>query len=492
MRPIVLVIFGGGGDLSWRKLVPALFDLWIDQRLPEDFQIVLLDRITMSNTQVHHHFFDGIKQFARHNKEDKKTLESFAKHVHVIRGDFTKQETYRELKQFCKSYQDEYDLLFYLAVPPSLFGVIPPHLKKAALLEDKEHSRIIIEKPLGYDLNSFLSLNETLLACMDESQIFRIDHYLGKETVQNILAFRFANPQFEPIWNRRYIDYVTITMAEDLGVEHRGGYFEHAGTLRDMVQNHMMQLLCLVAMEPMTSFDPNEIRNKKLDVLHAIRPILPEDIQNVAVRGQYGAGKIDGKKVLGYREEEGVSPNSQTETFVALKLLIDNWRWHDVPFYLRTGKRLPQQSSQAVIHFKRVPHQAFPIEATIDKQPSELYLAIQPTEGIMMTVMAKCPGPEMRLRTVDLEFNYEGNSKTKSPDAYETLLWDVMKNDPTEFMRADQVAAAWKVLMPIIDMWSKAPSEDFPNYEAGTWGPIAADRLLAQDNHYWPPIKELQ
>ena len=446
----------------------------------------------MTNQQLHRHFFDGIKTFSRHKNADKKSFESFAKHIHVMRGDFKKKETYRELKQFCKSYESEWDFLFYLAVPPALFGVIPPHLKESGLLSDKEHSRIIIEKPLGHDLQSFLELNETLRSCMDESQIFRIDHYLGKETVQNILAFRFANPQFEPIWNRRYIEYVSITVAEDLGVEHRGGYFEHAGTLRDMVQNHMMQVLCLVAMEPMISFDPNEIRNKKLDVLHAIRPILPEQVQDVAVRGQYGPGRLMGKKWLAYREEEGVSPTSKTETFIALKLLIDNWRWHDVPFYLRTGKRLPQQASQAVIHFKRVPHQTFPIEATIDKQPSELYLAIQPTEGILMTVQAKCPGPEIRLRTVDLHFNYEEEGKMRSPEAYETLLWDAMKNDPTEFMRSDQVEAAWKVLMPIIDMWNKAPSEEFPNYPSGTWGPTDAARLLAQGNHYWPPIKELK
>jgi len=491
MNPVLLVIFGGGGDLSWRKLVPALFDLWMDKRMPEQFQIVLLDRISMTNRQLHKHFFEGIKEFARHKKVTSSDFNHFVEHVHVIRGDFKKKETYREIKHLCKDFEGEWEHLFYLAVPPSMFGEIPLHLKEVGLLDDKDHSRVIIEKPLGYDLKSFLDLNNTLLSCLDESQIFRIDHYLGKETVQNILAFRFANPQFEPIWNRRYIEYVTITVAEELGVEHRGGYFDHAGSLRDMLQNHMMQLLCLVAMEPMLSFEPNEIRNKKLDVLKAIRPILPEQVHDVAVRGQYGPGKINGKSVVGYREEEQVGPLSTTETFAAVRLLIDNWRWHDVPFYLRTGKRLAKHATEAVIHFKNIPHQAFPPEATIDRQPSRIYLAIQPTEGIMMTVQAKSPGSEMRLKTVDLSFNYE-NFKAKAPDAYETLLWDAMRNDPTEFMRADQVEAAWRVLMPIIEMWEKTPAQDFPNYDAGSWGPCGAERLLAQDQHYWPPLRGIE
>jgi glucose-6-phosphate 1-dehydrogenase len=328
-----------------------------------------------------------------------------------------------------------------------------------------------------------------LASHFDEKQIFRIDHYLGKETVQNILAFRFANPMFEPLWNQRYVDYITITAMEAVGVEHRGGYYEHAGALRDMVQNHLMQLLCLVAMEPVISFQADEIRNKKVDVLHAVRPISHDAVHECAVRGQYGPGWIEGKKVPGYRQEEGVAPDSRTETFAALKLFVDNWRWQGVPFYLRTGKRLARQASEITIQFRAVPHQAFPADCALDWQPARLVMSIQPDEGIVLRFQAKYPGAKMQLRSVEMKFNYRDAFAAKSPDAYETLLWDIMKNDPTLFMRADQIEAAWALLMPIIEVWSQTPPGDFPNYAAGTWGPDSAQGLLGQGQTWTAPVE---
>jgi glucose-6-phosphate 1-dehydrogenase len=315
---------------------------------------------------------------------------------------------------------------------------------------------------------------------------------LGKEPVRNILAFRFANPLFEPSWNRRYVDYVTITVAEEVGVGLRGGYYDQAGALRDMMQNHLMQLLCLVAMEPMVSFDADEIRNKKVDVLHAVRPINRREIRRCAVRGQYGRGRLQGKPMRGYRQEDGVSPHSKTETFAALKLFVDNWRWQGVPFYLRTGKCLSRQVSEVAIQFHTVPHQAFPPESKESWHPSRIILSIQPEEGITLCFQAKVPGPKMQLRPVDMQFKYRGSFAAPYPDAYEILLWDVMKNDATLFMRADQVEAAWKLLKPVFDSWATNQPHDFPSYAPGTWGPRAAQTLLAK-GHRWPlPIELME
>jgi glucose-6-phosphate 1-dehydrogenase len=495
LAPHIFVIFGGAGDLTWRKLMPALFDLSQSHTIPAHFSIVAVDRVAFSVDALRKRLHEGVKEFARSGKAPLKEWHEFSAHIRYLQGDFKSNATYKELSDQCVSMEKEWGAkaqrIFYMATPPSLFGEIPSFLNYAGLSADPERSRIVIEKPIGYDLESALALNRTLASGFQESQIFRIDHYLGKETVQNILAFRFANPLFEPIWNRRYVDYVAITVAEAVGVEHRGGYYDGAGALRDMVQNHILQLLCLVAMEPMVSFDADEIRNKKVDVLHAVRPIAYDAVHQSTVRGQYGNGWIGGKKVCAYREEEGVPPDSQTETFAALRLFVDNWRWQDVPFYLRTGKRLPLQVSEIAIQFRPVPHQSFPTEATLDWQPSRLVMSIQPDEGIVLRFQAKHPGPKMVLQPVDMRFNYRESFDTPSPEAYVTLLSDVINNDATLFMRADQVEAAWRLLMPVLDAWKASPPNDFPNYAGGTWGPDTTQGLLIHQGHSWPAPVEL-
>ena len=489
LHPTVFAIFGGSGDLTWRKLVPSLFDLFQDSNMPLKFSIIAIDRKNLNDEKLRKRYRDGIEKFSRQGKVKNEVWSRFAKHIYYEQGDFTKAETYSVLKEQCISLKKEWkinpQLIFYMATPPAMFGEIPKHLKEAGMSDDTERTRIVVEKPIGYDITSALKLNQILKDNFAESQIFRIDHYLGKETVQNILAFRFANPLFEPIWNRRYVDYVTITVAEDLGVEHRGGYYEGAGALRDMVQNHLMQLLCLIAMEPMVSFNADEIRNKKVDVLHAIRPIPTDKVNEFAVRGQFGKGTTGNKLLGAYREETDVSPDSNTETFVALKLFVDNWRWQDVPFYLRTGKRLPRQVSEVTIQFRAVPHKSFPAEATIDWHSASIIMSIQPNEGIVLRFQAKQPGTQLVLKPVVMRFNYQESFSIPLPEAYETLLWDVMNNDATLFMRSDQVETAWQIIMPILNAWSEKPPIDFPNYASGTWGPKASDELLVP-GHHWP------
>jgi glucose-6-phosphate 1-dehydrogenase len=495
LEPNIFVIFGGAGDLTWRKLMPALFDLSQSRSIPVHFAIIAVDRVEIGEAALRTHLREGVRKFARAGTAAAKEWPEFSRHIHYVNGDFKGKATYKQLAELCQSLEKEWGAkaqrIFYMAVPPSLFVEIPAFIAHAGLASDRKCSRLVIEKPIGYDLDSALALNQILASAFDESQIYRIDHYLGKETVQNILAFRFANPLFEPIWNRRYVDYVSITVAEEVGVERRGGYYDGAGALRDMVQNHLLQLLCLVAMEPMVSFDANEIRNKKVDVLHAVRPITFDAVHLSTVRGQYDKGWIAGKRVRAYREEDGVPPDSNTETFAALRLFVDNWRWQDVPFYMRTGKRMPRQVSEVVIQFRAVPHQSFPVEATLDWQPSRLIMSIQPDEGIVLRFQAKHPGPKMVLQPVDMRFNYRESFATPSPEAYVTLLGDIINNDPTLFMRSDQVEAAWRLLMPVLDAWKSTPPRDFPNYVSGTWGPDAAQGLLVQQGHSWPAPVEL-
>ncbi len=498
VEPTILVIFGSMGDLTWRKLAPALYNLLLDRQLPEHFAVIGLDMKAESPDEFRLRLRDGANGFCECGEVDEKTWNGFAMNLSYLSGDFANPATYTALNSQLKDHEKNWgspaNTIFYLATPPGIMEAIVRGIGTAGLAHDKRRARIVVEKPFGHDLASAVALNAVLTTVFDEAQIYRIDHYLGKETVQNILALRFANALFEPIWNRRYIDHVQIAVAEQVGVEHRGAYYEHAGALRDMIQNHLVQILTLIAMEPMVSFDADEIRNKKVDVLRAIRPISKEQVQEVAVRGQYGAGLIEGQKVPAYRSEAGVESGSSAETFAAIKLSVDNWRWQDVPFYLRTGKRLKAKASEVAIQFRPVPHQSFPKSAALAWQPNRLIIQIQPQEGILLRFQAKQPGSSLHLSPVDMHFSYQEAFRSKSPEAYETLLADVMSADATLFMRADQVEASWSVLMPVLNVWENSTPADFPNYESGTWGPKAAETLIAKDGRNWlePTLKDVQ
>ena len=447
-KPTVFCIFGAGGDLAWRKLIPSLFDLFTDGWLPDKFLILGLGHLHGSQSNYLDRLRKGVDRFSRNGKTAQEDWKDFAKRLDFMRSDLDDEQAYAELRdrleQLDKDWSKKAQRVFYLALPPVMMESIARGLASAGLNRRRQHARIVLEKPFGSDLNSARELNRLLNRIFHENQIFRIDHFLGKETVQNILAFRLANSMFEPIWNRRYIDQVQINVAENLGVEHRGHYYDKAGAMRDMIQNHLLQILCLVAMEAPISLDSDQVRNKKVDVLNAIRPIEPDRVHQYAVRGQYGGGWLEGKQVQGYRQEENVDPNSMTETFAALKLMIDNWRWQGVPFYLRTGKRLPQRISEVSIHFRPVPHQTFPTRALDDRQPNRLIISIQPEEGILLRFESKLPGPSLHLAPVLMRFFYREVFRDRPADAYETLLLDIMKGDATLFMRADQVEAAWR------------------------------------------------
>jgi glucose-6-phosphate 1-dehydrogenase len=485
-----MVIFGAAGDLTRRKLIPALYNLARKNLLPREFAIVGVARSPLSTEDFRKKASDDIKQFAT-DAVDPDLWNWFLQRMYYIHGDFSDKNLFSQLKDSLDKVDGEHSThgnhLYYLATAADYFGPVVEQLAAVGLMQqnDRQWRRVIVEKPFGHDLESARQLNQQLLRVAEEKQIYRIDHYLGKETVQNILALRFANGIFEPIWNRRYIDHVQISVAETVGVEKRGNYYDQAGALRDMVPNHIMQLISLSAMEPPVSFRADAVRDEQSKILHAIQPMSSEDVLSRTVRGQYGEGTEDGERVPAYRNETGVPPDSKTETFVAMKLSIDNWRWADVPFYLRTGKRLPGRSTSVVIQFRRAPFILFRDTSVENLMPNQLVLHIQPEEGISLRFAAKVPGPAMRLGAVDMSFEYSDYFGTQPSTGYERLLHDCMIGDATLFQRADMVEAGWCVVSPVLDVWKALPPRNFPNYAAGTWGPKEAEDLLERDGRHW-------
>ncbi len=482
----IMVIFGAAGDLTKRKLIPALYNLKHKDLLSDNFAVIGVARAELNDDEFRKRLRDDINRFAT-DKVDAETWKWLEERLYYLSGNFDDDQTFSHLKESLakldRERQTEGNVVFYLATAPEYFAEVVQKLGAAGLTdeENKGWKRAVIEKPFGSDLESARKLNKDITQVLKEDQIYRIDHYLGKETVQNIMVFRFGNGIFEPIWNRRYIDCVQITAAEKVGVEKRGGYYEGAGALRDMVPNHLLQLVTLTAMEPPISFDANAVRDEQAKILHAIQPPSPAD----AVRGQYGEGEIDGEKVPAYRSEPNVAPDSNVETFVAVKLRIDNWRWADVPFYLRTGKRLAARDTEIAIQFKRAPFVLFrktPIESLTTNR---LVLHIQPDEGISLRFGAKVPGPTLSIGAVDMDFDYEKYFGDTLATGYERLLHDCMMGDATLFQRADQVEAGWRVVAPIQRDWYPRRPDNFPNYAAGSWGPKEADELLGCDDREW-------
>ncbi|MFZ0733978.1 MAG: glucose-6-phosphate dehydrogenase [Candidatus Sulfotelmatobacter sp.] len=488
--PCVFVLFGAAGDLTKRKLAPALFNLAQAKLLPEDFAVmgVSVDDLSVDA------FRDQVSEFLPSGNSDARNW--LRQRLFYERGDFGDGNTFARLRERLAKVDTDYhtqgNYLFYMATAPKFFGAIVQQLGRSELSrqEDGQWRRVVIEKPFGTDLESAKALNREIRSVLHEGQIFRIDHYLGKETVQNIMVFRFDNAIFEPIWNRRYIDHVQITNAETVGVERRGAYFDNAGTLRDMVPNHVMQLLSLTAMESPVSFQADAVRDEQAKVLHSILPLNSEEVLLRSVRGQYGEGMLCGERVPGYRMEPGVSPESRTETFVALKLNIDNWRWAGVPFYLRTGKRLAERHTEIAIQFRRAPFELFRNAPLHRSHPNMLVIQIQPSEGIALSFGAKVPGPLLRVGSVDMSFEYSKYFGADAYTGYEVLLYDCMIGDATLFQRADMVEAGWSVVDPVLDVWRALPPRKFPNYASGTWGPAESDQLLAADQRQWRRIEQ--
>jgi len=484
--PNVIVIFGASGDLTARKLMPALYNLALNRYLPVGFSVVGAANTPWSNEDFRRSMRTAVERFSRTQPMDAAVWESFAEGLHYVPMSFEDADAYNRLAN-CLQEVDRTrgtagNRVFYLATVPGLFMTILERLGAARLARPTNGwTRVIIEKPFGRDLDSARALNGAVHNSFAESQVYRIDHYLGKETVQNVMVFRFANGIFEPIWNRRYVDQFQITVAEDLGIERRGAYYERAGALRDIFQSHLLQLLSIVAMEAPPNFDAETVRDEKVKVLRSIRPV---SVETDVVRGQYGPGWVAGEEVVGYRQEDNVAADSQTETYVAIRLFIDNWRWADTPFYLRTGKRLPKRASEIAIQFKNAPHMPFARTVVQSLNPNVLVMRIQPHEGASLKIAAKIPGPTMQLRTVNMDFFYGSSFLVESPDAYERLILDCMLGDPTLFAREDEVERAWSFADRIEAAW-RENTPSFPNYPAGSWGPEEADALIERDGRRW-------
>ena len=490
----ILVVFGASGDLTKRKLIPALYSLEIQNLLPEKFFILGASRTKLSDDDFRNQMSEALDKYYGDEDLSKKTI--FLKRL-LYQSVFAKEansyETFNErLQKIINENNMQSNVIFYLSTPPSLYDVIPQNLAKVNLNDESNGwKRVIIEKPFGYDLESAEQLNKKLKEDWNENQLYRIDHYLGKETVQNVLVTRFSNGIFEPLWNRNYIHHVEITSAEEIGVEKRGGYYDGSGALRDMVQNHLLQLVGLIAMEPPSSMDSDSIRNETVKVFQSLKKIIENDVENNVIRGQYLASKVKGKKIIGYRDEDGVDSNSKTETYAALKFYIDNWRWGGIPFYIRTGKRLPTRVTEAVIHFKPTPHYLFTQKNECDSC-NQLIIRIQPDEGILLKFGMKLPGAGFNVQNVNMDFHYSDLSNQRIPTAYERLLLDAMNGDSTLFARGDAVMHAWKFLNPILEAWKNNPNIPIFGYPAGTWGPESADNLIEEKNMTWRyPCKNL-
>ena len=492
----LLVIFGASGDLTYRKLVPSVFDLFFQNLLPKEFGIMGLGRTELDNEDFRKKMRQGIEQFAMTKPKDEDQLNQFLNKLYYFAFNTKEESEYpnfkKELEKLNQKLNTENNYIFYLATPPSMYPIVPSHLAKCGLnKEDDGFKRLIVEKPFGYDLESALDLNKNLLHSFNEKQIYRIDHYLGKETVQNLLVTRFSNGIFEPLWNRNFIHHVEITSSEDIGVGSRGGYYEGSGALRDMVQNHLLLLASLVAMEPPALINADSMRNEIVKVLHSLRPIKEEDVEKYVLRGQYTASEIKGKRRKAYREEEGVDPKSRTETFMAMKFYIDNWRWAGVPFYIRTGKQLPTRVTEIVIHFNATPHHLFAEEKAIMRQQNQMVIRIQPDEGVLMKFGMKVPGAGFNVQDVNMDFHYSELNDTYLPSAYERLLLDCMLGDATLYSRGDTVEAAWRFVDPILKAWKNKPCIKVHGYPAGTWGPEESDQLIEGPNTWRYPCKNL-
>jgi glucose-6-phosphate 1-dehydrogenase len=488
-----ILIFGGSGDLAKRKLVPALYELHREKQLPLETIIVGYARTGESDDTYRVEMKEALAEFARSKPLDEAEWQAFAARLFFVRGDLFLPKDYITLKARIEEIEKDRNLpgnrLYYLAIPPSGIGDVVKNLGDAGFVYSVDGtgpwSRVIVEKPFGRDLETARALNDEIATVFRERQIFRIDHYLGKETTQNLLVFRLGNGLFEPLWNRRYVDHVQITVAESIGVEGRGKFYEEAGIFRDIIQNHVLQLLCLVAMEPPVGFDPNLVRDEKVKVLRSIRPQTPEEIVRDTVRGQYAPGAVDGKAVVGYRQEQNVHPMSLRETYAAWKVQIENWRWAGTPFYLRAGKRMPKRVTEIAITFKTPPIALFRKAGVVSQEANVLILRIQPDEGIALKFSAKEPGATMKIDPVAMDFKYSEYFGTHAADAYERLLMDAIHGDSTLFARRDEVEAAWEHCTPVLEAWRDNPPLDHPNYEAGTWGPEAAVALLARDGRRW-------